>query len=148
MSQLPRSPVQRAALARQLTPGHGGGRSAIVAPEPRPLRTLRTAPTDELVPIANAGAMATGRSTPYYVRRDRRVRVVLIAARTAGSGDSTFQLRVGGTLTGDVITLPSGDNTVEVDPGVDVPGGTVIDLEALTVGAGLADVGGHIALMP
>ena len=104
--------------------------------------------TQEIIPIANSGAMTTGRSSPYPVRIGGQVVAIVITARCTTTGSSTFRLRVNGTLTGNTITLPSGTNpsVTGYAGNIRVAAGTVLDLECLTADAALADLGGHIAL--
>jgi len=137
-----RLPIEERALAAASQVALGAGRTPL-ATRPTPSPVPSTLRTNEVIPIANAGTMAVGRSTPWDVLRGGSSLVTVIRARTSASGSSTFRWRLNGTLTGDTITLPSGDNYVaNIQAFATVPGDE-LDLECLTVGTGLADVGGR-----
>lgn len=102
---------------------------------------------EEIIPIANSGAMAVGVSTPYPARKGGQVVSVVLLADDVASGSSTFKLQKNGTLVGNTLTLPSGASSAVTYPGsIRFAPGDIVNLECLTAGTGLGNVGGHIAL--
>jgi hypothetical protein len=125
--------------------GHGAGRTPLATRHPQPL----PAPSvggGEVWPFHNSGVMSAGRTNPQSVLRGGSVVVITIVADDVASADSTFQFVLNGTLTGDVITLPSGDSEAYWIQGVDTVPRDKINLECLTAGSGLGNVGGHIRI--
>jgi hypothetical protein len=133
-------------LAERLALGQrragGIGNNPLAAPVP-----VVTTPVihrvNDVIPIANSGPMSVGRSTPWHVIRGGSSLVTVITARDVASGDSTFQWRLNGTLTGNVITLLSGGAVVYDIQAITTAPHDVVDLECLTAGTGLGNLGGR-----
>lgn len=123
MARLPRSPIQRQSiLNRSMLPGGVNGRSALVAPEPRPLApTLVQPPSIEVAPWSAAGAIAvttSGEQTTWIVGQAGGVGGIInegtIYLSTAGSTSTVLTVYVNGASIG-TLTYASGDTTPQTD---------------------------------
>jgi hypothetical protein len=140
-----RPTAEERALAAGRQVGHGAGRTPLATRHPEPLPAPHVS-GGEVWPFHNSGPMSAGRTNPQSVLRGGSVVIITIVADDVAGVDSTFQFVLNGTLTGDVITLASGDSEAYWIQGVDTVPRDKINLECLTAGSGLGNLGGHIRI--
>lgn len=127
-ARLPRSPLERqSVLNRSMLGLSGGGRSAVVSPEPRPLAALPTAAVVvERVQYSQYGAVALTADADvarYTVREGGLIDELHGALGGAGSSSTVFTWYLNGSSIG-TVTLASSDtdDTDSITPIVAVPG--------------------------
>lgn len=129
-----------AVLGRQLAAGIGASH---LAKRPPPVPPPPAGVRDEILHFSFDGVLSDGMETnPQSVRRGGRGVVVTLVTDDAASGSSTFQIRLNGTLTGDVMTLASGDTELYHIQPMDIAPRDKLRLACLTAGSGLGDPGG------
>lgn len=136
-----------ATAAREVATGAGRTPLASRPPAPRPAPRVSG---PEIIGFDTNGAMTGGMETnPQSVIRGGPSMLITIVTEDVASADSTFQIRLNGVLSGDVITLLSGAAEVyHIQSLATVPQDKV-RLACLTAGAGLGDpggMGGHIQI--
>lgn len=115
MPNLPRSPAQRAATARQLIPGSAGGRSRLVAPEPRPLASASLPPTIPYLIFSQADEDVTvAESGDYELRAGGPLGVWIAKLRVAGTSTTTVQVKQNSVVIG-TVNLTTGLTRAELD---------------------------------
>lgn len=116
MAQLPRSLTQRTATSHRLTTGSDGGRSRLVAPEPRPpviapqlpptVPYLAFGQADDAVTVADGGV--------YKLQVGGPLGVWWATLREAGTTTTSADVELNGLVVGSV-SLLSGEDEKELD---------------------------------
>lgn len=85
----------------------------------------------------------------WPVRLGGQLVTVIMSAGTAGSGSSTFKVRVNGTQVGSTITFPASTTAptaVYIGSSVRVAPGSLLHFEPVTVGSGLLGFTANVVL--
>lgn len=102
---------------------------------------------EEIAQFSHDGAVTATISPPYRVRNGGQIIAVNIDAITAGSSASTFRVRHDGNIIGSTVTLPAGSlQTTGYIGDYRIPNRSRLQIEPVTVGSGLADVGAQIVM--
>lgn len=148
MARLPRSMVQRqSTVNRSMVPNSGGGRSSIVAPEPRPLPPLGSAQiaADAVAEFSGQGVWAAlaDVTAPYPAQRSGEIYAISFGCNVAASDDTVIEVFVANVSAGS-FTLPDGEGGPATAYVADFAGGSVtagqnIRIEKVSGGTGLED---------
>lgn len=115
MPKLPPSSVQKqSTLNRTMLRNTGGGRTSLVAPQPRPLDTLdvRTVHIEKALYSAPADVAPPVSTTPPHIAEwGGQVDEVVATLETAGTSSTTYRLEVDGSLVGTTFSMTSGETT-------------------------------------
>lgn len=116
MGQLPRTRAQRAATIDRMTPGADGGRSRMVAPEPRPSTIAPQLPptipylafgqADDEVTVAESGV--------YILQAGGALGVWIATLREAGTTTTSADVELNGVVVG-TVNLLTGEDEKEFD---------------------------------
>lgn len=137
MVRLPRSPIERqSVLNRSMLGLSGGGRSAVVSPEPRPLATLGIEPAggDAVAIFSGTTQMYSDLpdlSKPDPARHSGVIYEVTFAANVAPSDDLEFEVFVNAVSVGTFV-VPAGEGVPSYTGLFD--GGQVVASDAITLG--------------